>query len=97
MLFPDDIVLTDKTKDGLCHKLKQWRHTVKSKGFKLSRSKTEYLKCGFSGVGGGDKEVTMGGVVITRVNKFKYLGSIMEEKGDINEDISHLIRAGWQN
>ena len=39
----------------------------------------------------------MGGVVVPRVDKFKYLGSIVEEMRDINEDISHRIRAGWQN
>jgi len=38
----------------------------------------------------------MGGVVVPRVEKFKYLGSIVEEKGDIDEDISHHIRVGWQ-
>jgi len=41
-------------------------------------------------------EVTMGGVVVPRVKKFKYLGSIVEERGDIDEDISHYIRTGWQ-
>ena len=45
---------------------------------------------------GGGGEVTMGRVVIPRVEKFKYLGSIMEEKGDIDEDINHCIRVGWQ-
>ena len=38
----------------------------------------------------------MGGVVIPRVEKFKYLGSIVEQRGDINEDINHRIRVGWQ-
>ena len=37
----------------------------------------------------------MGGVVRTRVEKFKYLGSIIEEKGDIDEDINHCIKVGW--
>jgi len=66
------------------------------RGFRLSRSKTEYLRCGFSGVDRDDGEVTMGGVVVPQVEKFKYLGSIIEESGDIDEDISHRIRAGWQ-
>ena len=35
-------------------------------------------------------------MVVPRVEKFKYLGSIVEERGDIDEDISHRIRAGWQ-
>ena len=38
----------------------------------------------------------MGGVLIPQVEKFKYLGSIVEERGDIDEDISHRISAGWQ-
>ena len=38
----------------------------------------------------------MGGVVVPQVEKFKYLGSIVKERGDIDEDISHRIRAGWQ-
>ena len=38
----------------------------------------------------------MGGVVVPRVKKFKYLGSMIEEGGDIGEDISHRIRVGWQ-
>jgi len=62
----------------------------------LSRSKTEYLRYGFSGVVRDSGEITMGGVVIPRVEKFKYLGSIVEQRGDIDEDINHHIRVGWQ-
>ena len=63
-----------------------------SRGFRLSKSNTEYLRCGFSGMEGGSGEVITGGVVISRVEKFKYLGSIIEERGDIDEDINHHIR-----
>ena len=49
MLFVNDIVLIDETTDGLNGKLEQWRHTLESADFTLSKSKTEYLKCGFSG------------------------------------------------
>ena len=89
MLFADDSILIDETRDGLNDKLEEWRHTLKSRGFRLSRSKTEYLRCGFSGVEEGGGEVTMSGVVIVRVEKFKYLESIPEERGDINDDIKH--------
>jgi len=41
-------------------------------------------------------EVTLGGVAVSSVEKFKYLGSIVEEREDIDEDISHRIRAGWK-
>ena len=53
---------------------------MESKGFKLSRSKTKYLRCEFSGVEGDGGEVTMGGVVVPRVEKFKYLGSFIEKR-----------------
>jgi len=96
MLFADDIVLIDETRGGLNVKLEWWRHSLESKDFRLCRSNTEYLRCGFSGLERDDGEVTMGGVVVPRVEKFKYLGSIVEERGDIDEDISHRISVRWQ-
>jgi len=36
----------------------------------------------------------LGGVAVPRVEKFKYLGSIFEERGDIDDDISHYIKVG---
>jgi len=52
MLFADDIILIDETRVGLNDKLEKWIHTLESRGFRLSRSKTKYLRCGFSGVKG---------------------------------------------
>ena len=52
MLSADDIVLIDETRDELNDKFEQWRHTLESRGFKLSRSNIKYLKCGFSDVEG---------------------------------------------
>ncbi|XP_070042688.1 secreted RxLR effector protein 78-like [Nicotiana tomentosiformis] len=40
MLFADDIVLIDETRDSVSAKLKVWRQTLESKGFKLSKTKT---------------------------------------------------------
>jgi len=96
MLFADDIVLIDETRGGLNAKLERWRHRLESKGFRLSKSKTKYLSRGFSGVERDNGEVTMDAMVVPRVEKFKYLASIVEEMGDIDEDISHRIRVGWQ-
>ena len=67
---------------------------MESRGFRLVKSKTEYLRCGLSGGQGGGGEVT-GGVVIQRVKKFKYLGSIIEEREDIDADINQRIRVAW--
>ena len=48
MLFADDIILIDESSEGVNTKLERWRDTLEAKGFKLSRSKTEYLHCRFS-------------------------------------------------
>jgi len=48
MLFVDDIVLIDETRDRVNAKLELWRQTLESRGFKLSKIKTEYMKCKFS-------------------------------------------------
>ena len=73
MLFADDIVLVDETRSGLNERLEKWRHSLESRNFRLRRSKTENLRCGFSGVEMDGGEVTMGGVVVPQVEKFKYL------------------------
>ena len=44
MLFVDDIVLIDETARGVNAKLEIWRETLESKGFKISRNKTEYIE-----------------------------------------------------
>ena len=48
MLFADDIVLIDETREGVDDKLERWRHTLESRGFRISRSKTECLLYCFS-------------------------------------------------
>ena len=48
MLFADDIVHIDETRQGVNDKLEQWRHTLEVRSFRVSRSKIEYLHCCFS-------------------------------------------------
>ncbi|KAG2551901.1 hypothetical protein PVAP13_9KG445085 [Panicum virgatum] len=48
MLFPDDVVLVDESRTGVNRKLELWRRTLESKGFRLSRTKIEYMICDFS-------------------------------------------------
>ena len=76
---------------------KRWRETLEARGFRLSRSKTEYLQCRFSaGEDGIASEVAVEDAVIPRVERFRYLGSIIQENGEIDEDINHRIKVRWQ-
>jgi len=95
MLFTDDIVLIDKIRQEVNDRLERWRHALESRGFRVSRSKTEYLHCCFSGRVDAGGEVTLDGRLISKVDKFKYLGSIIQRTRDIDEDINQRIKVGW--
>jgi len=96
MLFADDIVLIDEIREGVNTKLERQRDTLEAKGFRLSRSKTEYLHCQFSaGEGGVADKVAIDGVVMPRVERFRYLGSIIQENGENDGDINQWIKIGW--
>ena len=90
------LILTQPIR-GLNTKLERWTDTLEAKGFRLSRLKTEYLHCRFSwGEGDIASAVAIEGAVILGVQRFRYLGSIIQENGEIDEDISHRVKVGWQ-
>ena len=60
MLFAD-VVLVDESQAGVNRKLELWRQTLESKGFRLSRTKTEYLRCDFGGVVQEKEDVSLEG------------------------------------
>jgi len=61
MLFADDIVLINETREGVNNKLEMWKDTLEANGFKLNRSMNKYLWCWFSnGDSGIEDVVTMG-------------------------------------
>ncbi|PKU81295.1 ataxia telangiectasia mutated family protein [Dendrobium catenatum] len=95
MLFADDILLVDKTREGVEGKLELWRSTLESKGFRLSRSKTEYMECNFSSNRPSEGIVTLGDQVINKSTRFRYLGSIVQSDGEIDGDIISRIQVGW--
>ncbi|KAG5579910.1 hypothetical protein H5410_050537 [Solanum commersonii] len=75
--------------------LEVWRQTPKSKGFKLSKTKTEYLDCKFSDVTHKiGVEVRHDTQVIHKRGSFKYLESVMQRNGKIDEDVAHRIGVG---
>nr|XP_009765221.1 PREDICTED: uncharacterized protein LOC104216787 [Nicotiana sylvestris] len=86
MLFANDIVMIDESQVGVKERLEVWRQTLESKGFKLSRTKTEYLECKFSaGQGEVDVDVSLESQVILSKGNFKYLGSVIHGGGEIYE------------
>jgi len=95
MLFTDDIILIDEIRERVNGKLERSRHYLESRGFRVSRLKTEYLHCCFSGREDVRGEVTIDGMAIPKVEKFKYLGLIIHQKGDIDKNINQRIKVSW--
>ena len=71
MLFADDIVICEETREEVEQRLESWKYALERRGMKVSRSKTEYLCIN----GGNDDEtVKMEDAKVPRVKEFKYLG-----------------------
>lgn len=93
MIFANDIVLIDESWAKVKNKLEVWRHALESKGFKLSRTKIEYLECKFSiGRDVTDNDVRLASHSISKREYFKYLRSIIQSNGNIDEDVTYHIR-----
>ncbi|KAG2614473.1 hypothetical protein PVAP13_4KG365701 [Panicum virgatum] len=95
MLFTDDVVLVDESRAGVNRKLEQWRRTLESKRFRLSRTTTEYMMCDFSMTRHQGGDVSLDGQVVVQKDTFRYLGSVLQKDGDFDEDVRHRISAGW--
>jgi hypothetical protein len=95
MLFADNVMLVDDSRMGVNRKLEHWRQVLESKGFRLNRTKTEYMRCNFSTTTREEEEVSLDGQVVPRKDTFRYLGSMLQKDGDIDEDVNHRIKARW--
>jgi hypothetical protein len=95
MLFADDVDLVDESRTWVDKKLELWRRTLEAKCFRLSRSKTEYMKCDFSATTKEEGDVRLDGQVVPKKDTVRYLGSMLQKNEDIDEDVSHRIKVSW--
>ncbi|KAL5157078.1 Outer envelope protein 64, mitochondrial [Glycine soja] len=96
MVFADDIVLLGESREELNERLETWRRALETHGFRLSRSKSEYMECKFNKRRRvSNSEVKIGDHIIPQVTRFKYLGSVIQDDGEIEGDVNHRIQAGW--
>ncbi|XP_078173285.1 uncharacterized protein LOC144567105 [Carex rostrata] len=91
LLFANDAVLIDESRIRVDRQLELWKHTLESNGFRLSRTKIEYMRCEFSCVRLDDGDVTLAGQVVPGKDTFRYLGSMLQSDDEIDEDVSHRI------
>ena len=77
MLFADDIVICEETREEVEQRIECRRYALERRGMKVSRSKIEYLCINR---GNDDEKVKMDNTKVSRVKEFKYLGSTVQEK-----------------
>jgi hypothetical protein len=53
------------------------------------------MKCDFSATTQEEGDVRLDGQVVPKKDTFHYLGSMLQNDGDIDEDLSHRIKADW--
>jgi hypothetical protein len=87
MLFVNDIVLIDGSRIRVDN-----GDTLESKYFRFSRTKIEYMRCQFSSDSSNDEDVSLNGQVLSMKDTFRYLRSILQSDGRINEGVSHRIK-----
>ena len=79
MMLADDVVLCAREKCVLERQLEQWREALEKRGMKVSRAKTEYICLNGTPVG----SVKMQSAQLPQAIDFKYLGSTLQNDGDI--------------
>ena len=91
MLFADNIVICEETREEVEQRLECWRYALKRRGMKVSRSKTKYLCINGEN---DDETVKMENTKVPRVKEFKYLGSTVQENDSCEREVKKRVHAG---
>ena len=92
MLFANDIVICEETREEVEQRLESWKYALERRGMKASRSKTEYLWINGEN---DDETMKMEDTKVPRVKEFNYLGSTVQESGGCEREVKKKVQAGW--
>ena len=98
MMYADDVVLCGETREEVERRLEEWRVALEGGGMRISRAKTEYMRCTHHDQDRDQSvEVRLDGEGIKSVDGFKYLGSTITVDGSEEREVTRKIQAGWKN
>ena len=95
MMYADDVVLCGDTSEEVKRLLEEWRVALESGGMRISRAKTEYMRCIHHDRDREQRvEIRLDGEVIKSEDGFKYLGSTITVDGSEEREVTRRIQAG---
>jgi hypothetical protein len=96
MLFADDVFRRDEDRKGVEEQVNLWTQRLEEYGLKVSQVKTVYMVAKFSmGSGNAQDEVAIGSSPLQTVTSFRYLGSLIQSSGAVDEEIKSRETAAW--
>lgn len=95
LFFADDGAIISEDPISLQRALDVWVDVLEGSGYRISAKKTEYLCCPFSDPHRPIPDIYLNGVVLPKCEKFKYLGSMINNEATCDDDINHRVSVGW--
>ena len=92
LLFADDTALFGTSEEELQRVVNAFGEVCKKRKLKVNARKSKVLVCEKGG--GSECEIKLENQVLEVVNEFKYLGSVIERKGGVNEEVESRVRQG---
>ena len=95
LLYADDLVITATTKEELQTRLMEWQRKLECRGMKVNSDKSEVMVCRKS----GDEELQIqdaNGQTLNQVKQFRYLGSVLQDRGGCEKEVKERVKSAWQ-
>ena len=87
MLFADDIVLCETSREKVEQELERWTDQFKRHVFRISRTKTEHMPTPHK-----EENIKLGDGPIQTVKVFKYMGSMFAAEGGSVTDVNNRVK-----
>ena len=93
LAYADDVDLMAETFEEVEEKVRGFKAAAEKVGLRINETKTKLMKVG-RGPEFVEERVECGGVPVETVDKFKYLGSILTNRNEIEIEIAARIACG---
>ena len=94
LLFADDLAIMADSEEQLQERLLKWQECLEKYGLKMNATKTETMVCSKN----GEEQVNirdMHGEELKQMKSFKYLESLINNKGGCDKEVQARVSASW--